>query len=127
MIEWSEHGEAHSALWRSEAGSPAPRRVQPADDTLPADTAYRLACEGTALLWRGDFQNGRQLLQALMRRADRRPPKAAAKAAQKIAQASPAERFHLHRQAQAQRARTLGALLIPVEGDYSIALRRAPD
>jgi len=127
MIEWSEHGEAHSALWRSEAGSPAPRRVQPADDTLPADTAYRLACEGTALLWRGDFQNARQLLQALMRRADRRPPKAAAKAAQKIAQASPAERFHLHRQAQAQRARTLGALLIPVEGDYSIALRRAPD
>ena len=127
MIEWSEHGEAHSALWRSEAGSPAPRRVQLADDTLPADTAYRLACEGTALLWRGDFQNGRQLLQALMRRADRKPPKAAAKAAQKIAQASPAERFHLHRQAQAQRARTLGALLIPVEGDYRIALRRAPD
>jgi len=127
MIEWSEHGEAHSTLWRSEAGSPAPRRVQLADDTLPADTAYRLACEGTALLWRGDFQNGRQLLQALMRRADRKPPKAAAKAAQKIAQASPAERFHLHRQAQAQRARTLGALLIPVEGDYRIALRRAPD
>jgi len=127
MIEWSEHGEAHSALWRSEAGSPAPRRVQLADDTLPADTAYRLACEGTALLWRGDFQNGRQLLQALMRRADRKPPKAAAKAAQKIAQASPAERFHLHRQAQAQRARTLAALLIPVEGDYGVALRRAPD
>ena len=127
MIEWSEHGEAHSALWRSEAGSPAPRRVQPADDTLPADTAYRLACEGTALLWRGDFQNGRQLLQALMRRADRKPPKAAAKAAQKMASATPVEQFHLHRQAQAQRARTLAALLIPVEGDYGVALRRAPD
>ncbi len=101
--------------------------MQLADDTLPADTAYRLACAGTGLLWRGDFQNARQLLQALMRRADRKPPKAAAKAAQKIASATPAEQFHLHRQAQAQRARTLGALLIPVEGDYTIALRRAPD
>ncbi len=127
MIEWSEHGAPAHARWRSEAGAAPPQRVQLADDTLPADTAYRLACEGTALLWRGDFQNARQLLQALMRRADRKNPKAAAKAAQKLAAASPAERFHLHRQAQAQRARVLGALLIPVEGDYSITLRRAPD
>ncbi|MDE2414409.1 MAG: class I SAM-dependent methyltransferase [Comamonadaceae bacterium] len=127
MIEWSEQGVDHRALWCSESGAPAPRRVQLADDTLPADSAYRLACEGTALLWRGDFQNARQLLQALMRRADRKPPKAAAKAAQKIASAGPAERFHLHRQAQAQRARTLGALLLPVDGDYGITLRRAPD
>ena len=127
MIEWNEQGADHSARWRSEGGAPAPRRVQLADDRLSADTAYRLACAGTGLLWRGDFQNARQLLQALMRRADRKPPKAAAKAAQKIASATPAEQFHLHRQAQAQRARTLGALLIPVEGDYTIALRRAPD
>lgn len=123
MIEWNEQGETRSVRWRSESGAAAPRRVVPADDTLPADTAYRMACEGTGLLWRGDFQNARHLLQALMRRADRKP----AKAAQKRAAATPAEQFHLHRQAQAQRARTLGALLIPVEGDYSIALRRAPD
>ncbi|WP_042429308.1 methyltransferase [Comamonas granuli] len=127
MIEWSEPGGPRSARWRSENGAAAPRRVVLADDTLAADTAYRLACEGTGLLWRGDFQNARHLLQALMRRADRKPAKAAAKAAQKRAAATPAEQFHLHRQAQAQRARTLGALLIPVEGDYSIALRRAPD
>ncbi len=127
MIEWNEQGEVRSARWRSESGAAAPRRVELADDTLSADTAYRLACAGTGLLWRGDFQNARHLLQALMRRADRKPAKAAAKAAQKMAAATPAEQFHLHRQAQSQRARTLGTLLIPVEGDYSIALRRAPD
>jgi len=127
MIEWNEQGEVRSARWRSESGAAAPRRVELADDTLSADTAYRLACAGTGLLWRGDFQNARQLLQALMRRTDRKPAKAAAKAAQKMAAATPAEQFHLHRQAQSQRARTLGTLLIPVEGDYSIALRRAPD
>jgi methylase of polypeptide subunit release factors len=98
-----------------------------ADDTLPADTAYRLACEGTGLLWTGDFQNARMLLQALMRRTDRKPAKAAAKAAKKTADATPAQAFHLHRQAQAQRARVLSSILIVLEGDYAIGLRRAPD
>lgn len=130
MIEWSRQGQTQQAQWRSEAGAPAPRRVVTADDTLPADTAYRMACEGTGLLWQGDFQNARHLLQALMRRTDSKTGKhrrAAAKAAQKAAVATPSEVFHLHRQAQAQRARVLASVLIPLEGDYSIALRRAPD
>src|SRR5690606_7225575 len=36
-------------------------------------------------------------------------------------------RFHLERQARAQRARTLGMLLVPMGADYTIPLRRAPD
>ena len=58
-IHWDEGGKPHTAQWRSEAGLPPPKRLQIADDTLNADTAYRLACEGTALLWRGDFHNAR--------------------------------------------------------------------
>ena len=65
QIHWQENGLEHSALWRSENASPPPRQVRLADDTLSADAAYRLACEGTALLWRGDFHNARQLLSAL--------------------------------------------------------------
>ncbi len=122
-LHWSEQGQARCALWRSEGGQPLPRRVVCADDTMPADTAYRLACEGTALLWRGDFHNARQLLQAMARRMERKPRKAARAAAP----ATPAQAFHLHRQAQGQRARVLAMLLIALEGDYAIALRRAPD
>jgi SAM-dependent methyltransferase len=121
-ISWTESGTTRSALWRSENGVPPPKKVIVADDTLTADAAYRLACEGTALLWRGDFQNARQLLQALSRRIDntsrRKPPKAGL---------TPIEAFHLHRQSQSQRARTLGMLLLPLEADYRIPLRRAPD
>jgi hypothetical protein len=80
-----------------------------ANDTLAADTAYRLANEGTALLWRGDFQNARHLLQALARRADR---PAQRRPARPVPDAEPGGAFHRHRQAQAQRARVLGALLI---------------
>ena len=121
-IAWTQDGQARSARWRSEAGLPPPGRVQLADDTLSADAAYRLACEGTALLWQGDFHNARQLLQALARRVDRKPRKAVSPAG-----AGPAQAFHLHRQAQGQRARVLAMLLIPLAADYAIALRRAPD
>ena len=76
LVHWTEAGEALSARWRSESGAPPPKRLQIADDTLSADAAFRLASEGTALLWRGDFQNARQLLQAIARRVDKsRKPK----------------------------------------------------
>lgn len=125
-IHWEENGEPRSARWRSEAGMPPPKRVVIADDRTNADVAYRLACEGTALLWRGDFQNARQLLQALARRADHKAKPAKKNKPAKIP-ASPTEAFHLHRQAQSQRARTLAMLLIPFEDGYTIPLRRAPD
>ncbi len=126
QIVWEEVAGAEraprtcQARWRSESGQAPPRRVVVADDTMKADTAWRLACEGTALLWRGDYHNARQLLQAMARRAAGRPRKRAK------APASAAEAFHLHRMAQAQRARTLGMLLIPFEADAQIPLRRAP-
>jgi methylase of polypeptide subunit release factors len=120
-IGWLENGEERCARWRSESGWPAPKKVVLADDTMSADAAYRLALEGTGLLWRGDFQNARQLLQALVRRLDgknKRPKKAAA---------TLTEQFHRHRLAQLQRARVLAMLLIPFEADYTVPLRRAPD
>jgi len=105
---------------------PPPRRVAIADDRTTADDAYGLACQGTGLLWRGDFQNARQMLIALASRADRRPGKLKPPAAPATPPA-PAEAFNLHRQAQSQRARTLGMLLMQLDEHYDIALRRAPD
>lgn len=123
VISWSEAGEERSARWRSESGSPPPKRVVIADDRMTADVAYRQACEGTALLWRGDFQNARQLLQAMTRRANEKPRERK----NKKTPSSPTDAFNMHRLAQSQRARTLGMLLIPFNADHSIPLRRAPD
>jgi SAM-dependent methyltransferase len=123
LLTWSEKDAERSALWRSDQHLPA--RVVLADDTLTADAAYRLACEGTGLLWRGDFQNARQLLQALARRIDK-PQKAKRKKADAAAP-MPGAAFHTHRQAQAQRTRVLSQVLIELDGDYGIGLRRAPD
>ena len=124
IVRWTEAGEARCARWRSERGTPPPKRVVVADDQMTADAAYRLACEGTAMLWRGDFQNARQLLQAMGRRADHTPRR---KRNRSRPDPSPIEAFHLHRQARSQRARTLGMLLVPLERGHVIPLRRAPD
>ena len=130
-IEWTEAEAPYTALWRSERGAPAPRQVMLADDTLAADAAYRLACEGTGLLWRGDFHNARQLLLALARRIDQVPRRKVRAATRSPAparvDAAPGAAFHRHRQAQSQRARVLAQLLIPLDADYGIPLRRAPD
>ena len=72
-IRWQQNDTQHEARWISEAGLPAPERVVVADDTLSADAAFRLCRDGTAILWQGDYQNARNLLQALARRADRPP------------------------------------------------------
>ena len=126
-IVWQENGHPCEDEWRSERGALAPKRVVLADDTLSADSAYRLACAGTGMLWRGDFQNARLLLQALARRCD--APKKVRRASKTHPEVShtPEENFHLHRQAQSQRARTLSMILIQVNPDRQISLRRAPD
>ncbi|THA24574.1 class I SAM-dependent methyltransferase [Streptomyces sp. RKND-216] len=123
-VRWAEDGEDRSARWRSESGARPPKQVAPADDRTRADAAYRLACEGTALLWRGDYVGARQLLTALTRRVDR-PSRGRAQGGE-----DPAAAFHRHRARQAQRARILGMLLVPVEaanGRWTVPLRRAPD
>jgi len=132
LIHWTTpDGMAASARWRSERGAPAPQRVVLADDTTTADAAYRLACAGTALLWQGDFHNARQLLQAMARRCDATPARKQRKGAKPASahSAGPvgAEAFHKHRQAQSQRARILGMLLLRFEPDHTLNLRRAPD
>ena len=110
--------------WHSENHWPAPETVVVADDRMTADAAYRLAKSGTGMLWAGDFQNARQLLGALARRIDHidtarrrtHPPRR-----------GPAALFERTRADAHERARLLGLVLIPLDADYTIALRRAPD
>jgi SAM-dependent methyltransferase len=123
-VHWSEEGQERSASWRSERGAPPPKKISVVDDRITADDAYGLACQGTGLLWRGDFQNARQMVTAMASRADRPPRKSPTPPPSPKGEG---DAFNLERQARAQRARTLGMLLIPLDADYSIPLRRAPD
>ena len=121
QLHWQEDGQARSALWQADNGARLPSRVQTVTE-IDADRAYRLASAGTGLLWRGDFQKARQLLQAMSARMD-----AAAARKKTPPPATALDGFEQHRKAQALRVRVLGQLLIEVGSDYRIALQRAPD
>ena len=126
-ITWSEGGTRRRAGWRPENGAKPPRDIVVIDDDIAADSALRMARAGTGLLWRGDFHNACQLLKAL----DRRLEKQASRKASKVSRASwdvePGDLFHANRLARSQRAAVLGKILIELEPDYAIRLRRAPD
>jgi methylase of polypeptide subunit release factors len=116
-ITWQEKNTTQQAIWQSEAKAAPPKNIVIADDTTKADVAYKLACEGTGLLYRGDFQNAKQLLQAITRRMDRKPTKPAENLT---------EAFHQHRARQIQRANITNKILIELQHG-SCNLKRAPD
>jgi len=117
-ISWTEHGTVHTARWHSENGAPPPTRLEVADDRLTADAALRRLRAGTTLLWRGDYPSARQLVSAVGRRIDRRTPPA---------HRDVARRFLAHRAHRAERARLLGGIVVQLDPDYRLDLRRAPD
>lgn len=114
---------AGSPAWISPAGHPAPAQLVDGHDTLKADEAYRLLEAGTGIVWRGDFHNARQLLEALGRRFDRRQ----ARPGLAPGPGAPlAEVFLWQRRLQAARAALLGRLALPVQPGWALALPRAP-
>ncbi len=116
-LSWQDQSETHTSVWQSEAGQPPPKQVIIVDDTMTGDAAYWRACAGTAMLYAGDFQNAKQLLQAVTRRADRKPAKP---------MATMLEAFHQHRARQIGRANITNRILIQLH-EGKCVLNRSPD
>jgi methylase of polypeptide subunit release factors len=116
-ISWQENNKPQQAIWQSEAKLIPPKQVVIANDETKADEAYKLACEGAALLYKGDFQNAKQLLQAITRRVDRKPIKDTDNLL---------DAFHQHRARQIQRANITNKVLIELSHG-KCDLKRAPD
>lgn len=109
-VQWTENGTVRTARWHSGNRTPPPGRIVVVDDRLTAAAALRFARAGTGMLWRGDFPNARQLVRAMDRRLPQRPGS-----------------FAEVRSARSERATLLGKVLVSVEADHSVQLRRAPD
>lgn len=154
-IRWTEDGIGRAADWHSENGAPPPATVQIIGDETTADEACRSARAGVGLLWRGDFHNGRQLVQAMSRRLrgdrggnreatggrrsggrrggrgrsrDRRGRDQFVSSGDSDGPALDAAlSFFAERDAIEQRARLLGRVVVELGSDFDLALRRAPD
>ena len=117
QVTWQEKGKPQQAVWQSEANAAPPKSIVVADDTTNAKAAYKLICEGTGFLYKGDFQNAKQLLQAITRKIDSKP----ILPAENLTQA-----FHQHRARQIQRANITNKILIELNHG-ACDLKRAPN
>jgi len=107
-----------TARWRSEGGTRPPQKIALADDTTRAAVAFRQACEGAWLLYRGDWRNARQLLTAMSHRIEERRPEA---------QSDLKAAFQAHRQFQSTVHQVLSRVLVVLDERHVPELRTAPD
>lgn len=102
--------------WRTESDTPAPTQLHDVDDALKADEALRRVRRGEVLVYRGDFHNARQLLGAMGRRLS--TPRHGG---------SPLQAFRAERKARAIEHDTLGRIVVELDAQYRLGLKRAPD
>lgn len=105
------------AAFVTESDAAPPDHLRAVDDSLSADDAVAALEQGHHLLWVGDFHNGRQLLKAVERRlVPRRRPRGSA-----------ADRWRATRGVRRLQGELLGRILVAIDTDGRLDLRRAPD
>lgn len=114
-VAWREGDTERRGAWLSPGVEP-PARMGAADDRTTAREALARIRRGEALLYRGDYQNARQLLAALARRLHPRDLPSGAERAWRAER----ERRRVERE-------VLSRLLVPIEAGFRVPLRRAPD
>ena len=112
ILHWQEHGQTISAPWRSESRHAPPKAVLPLSH-ISATAALKHLHQYTALLWRGDYHQGKQLLAAVKKRVRQKY--------------KPATDFHTLRMQQAQQSRLFQLILVEILPGGVVNNRRAPD
>jgi SAM-dependent methyltransferase len=114
-LAWREGAVERRGAWLSPT-VPPPARIGPSDDRTTAREALARVRRGEALLYRGDYQNARQLLAALGRRV-----------AARGSPADPAGAWRAERERRRLEREVLSRVILPIEAGFRIPLRRAPD
>jgi methylase of polypeptide subunit release factors len=96
--------------WRTEGDTPVPAQLLPVDDRLTAAEALKRTRRGEFLLYQGDFHNAKQLLAAMGRRLPAR-----------------GKSFAAERASRQLEHETLGRIVVALDRDFRLLLRRAPD
>lgn len=116
-LRWVDNSAEQFAVWPDDLHLLVPKWIEVVDDSTRADQAFRMASEGCGMVYKGDFQNARQLLQAMARRVDKKPFQSGG---------SLLDTFHLYRARQIHRSNILSKLLIHLKEGQCL-LKRAPE
>ncbi|MFL5318853.1 MAG: methyltransferase [Myxococcaceae bacterium] len=108
-----------NARWQSENGAPVPEALSIVDDSTSADVALAMVRNGETALYRGDYRNARQLLDAMSRRLLKQRPNVRSKELR--------DHFFAERQAKAREAELLGRLVVEVDAAGRVSADSGPD
>lgn len=122
QLTFEFEGQTVTKNWVTENSFSIPKKLIVVEDTFSADRYTSLASQGVSFIWKGDYHNAKQLLQAVQRRIKKHAP-----ASDATDPVSMSKEFYRHRQHQAHKAQLLSRLMVVVEADLSIKLPRAPD
>ena len=114
-IRWREGSAERTGRWLS-PGAPLPSAIGAAGDATTAASALARARRGEGLVYQGDYHNARQLLAAMSRRLARTPRGGA-----------PADAWRAELERRRAGREILSRVLVPIETDFRLSLRRAPD
>src|SRR4051812_37576051 len=122
LVQWDVVGGAKGteqieARFISEANDAPPKQLVPVDDNTRADQVLARIRAGEHLLYRGDFHSALQLISAIGRRI---APKGPAKAP------NLREGFFAERQSRWREHKQLASILVRIDGNYVLDLKRAP-
>jgi methylase of polypeptide subunit release factors len=121
-LTYERDGKLITQNWVTENNFSPSKKVIVVDDTFSANQYMSLASQGVSFIWKGDFHNAKQLLQAVQRRIKKHTP-----ANRDTDPLNMAKEFYRYRQHQAHKAQILSRLMIVVEADLTISLPRASD
>ncbi|WP_037585662.1 methyltransferase [Stenoxybacter acetivorans] len=110
-LTWTENGQTRQARWHQGNGAAIPKKIVSVD-AVGADKALTLMHAQTALLWRGDYHQAKQLLAAIKKRV---------RGKNRVQ-----NDFHRYRMQQAQQSRLFQLLLLEVNGEAKLSNPRAP-
>ncbi len=110
--------DGRRAEFLTESGMPCPQELSLVDDETRAADALRMIRAGEVLLWTGDYRNGRQLLAALGRRVNK---------VERLSESADLwTRWKSERAATRARGEMVGQVLVLLEPNGELKLRRAP-
>lgn len=122
QLSYEYQGQTVTKNWVTENNFSTPKKVIVVDDSFSANSYTSLASQGTSFVWKGDFFNAKNLLQAVQRRIKKHSLTSKDNDPQTMV-----KEFYRYRQYQSHKAQLLSRLMICVEADLSIDLPRAPD
>jgi methylase of polypeptide subunit release factors len=123
-VQWKEKGFANTFNWFSNVVEHPPSKVKVLTAVSSTYDIIRLIDGGSAIIWHGDFNRGKNMLQSISREIKARIASRISESSEELTQR---DIFFSQRQIRRDLSVYLSNILIPFEAAYKLSIPRSPD